>query len=379
MSTDEVIRTLRAGLDHVRVPDESWESALGSIARRRSRRRSRTGAILAASSAITITAVGASLAASQHSGISTPAARSKHHVTATSPAASHSTLPGDKLTAHLAAQPGFLVYEAGLKLDTAVNSATSIVAGNSAWTANRNDVMLASGTATRSYTLPAANPARTEVALVEGPARQLTQFNDEGDIAVAAADGTNLRVLTTSGTDTDPTWSPSGKQIAFLRIGYIWLMSANGSNQHALGIPLQANSLAWSPNGQEFAVGSGDSPERIAIINIAKRSYTWFTKGSRTEQYQPSFSPDSKQLVYGQTGPNSLFISNLNGTGTRQLTTCTIPACTQDLEPIWSPNGADIIFVRSVYGVVQIAEVKATGGTVRYLTTGPYQHELPQW
>ncbi|MCK4234381.1 PD40 domain-containing protein [candidate division WOR-3 bacterium] len=73
------------------------------------------------------------------------------------------------------------------------------------------------------------------------------------DIFVMDTEGQNLRRLTTDpGRDTEPTWSPDGKQIAFIsdRSGrnQIWVMNADGTNQHQLTHgDLICDSPCWSP------------------------------------------------------------------------------------------------------------------------------------
>jgi TolB protein len=102
----------------------------------------------------------------------------------------------------------------------------------------------------------------------------------------------------------------------------------------------------------------------------------WFTKGN-TEQYHPAWSPDGKWLVYG--AGNALVVSAIDGSATRQLTTCAWPPCSQDVDPAWSSDGAEIAFARSIAGVRQILVVSSQGGQPRQLTTGPDEHAFPSW
>ena len=80
-------------------------------------------------------------------------------------------------------------------------------------------------------------------------------LREEGnfDIYVMDIDGQNQRRLTTDPSrDTEPTWSPDGKQIAFIsdRSGrnQIWVMNAEGTKQHQLThCDLVCDSPCWSP------------------------------------------------------------------------------------------------------------------------------------
>jgi Tol biopolymer transport system component len=379
LTPEELASRLHAELDNLDVAGQPWPAVRGQLNLRRRRRRTHAAAALSASLAVVAISAGLSIALpGQHSG---NVAGSASSPPASAPARHHASPgPGIRgIAPGTAAQHGFLVYVAGRNLSGPVLSSTSIAGGNSAWLPSRNNLTLAASSPGRAYWSPSISPGRAMVVFVEGSAGHVGAFAGEGDLVIARTDGSSSYVVTTANTDANPVWSPDGHQIAFIRNGRIWLMSSDGSHQHALGFGPPAHTVSWSPDSQELAVGSGNSPERIAIINIPHRSFRWFTPAGHIEQYQPSWSPDGKQLVYGQTGPNALFVSNLDGTGTRRLTTCTSPRCTQDVEPAWSPDGSQIAFVRSKYGVQQVAVVAASGGKVRLITAGPDQHNQPSW
>lgn len=364
-SAGDMAAVLRARLSEVHVPESSWEAVRPRLLRRL--RKQRTSLVSAAA----CLALGAAIFAT----VANAASQSGHQAGHRNRPHRELAIKGDQVPVTLAGEPDFLVYLSGRDL----GAAAGISAGNAAEPARYNDITLAPGRPGLSYSAPSVNSARTRVVFVQAPAGQLKETDGEGDIAVAALNGSDLHVLTRTGVDADPVWSPDGKQVAFLRDNRVWLMSASGADQHLLGLYLAADSIAWSPNGKDLAVTSiAYSVSRIAIMNIAGASYTWFTPVTGPGQYQPAWSPDGRQLVYGQSGQNALFISNLNGSGTRRLTTCSRP-CQQDSEPAWSPDGSLIAFVRSVRGVRQIAVVPADGGPVRYVTAGPRRHDEPAW
>lgn len=236
---------------------------------------------------------------------------------------------------------------------------------------------------------PALSPDRTRVVYVEIPASVAADPNSSGQgaLVVQNIDGTGAHVIAASGPAGDngsPSWSPDGKQIAFLKGDRLWVTAPDGSDQHALAVSLAVNThIAWSPDGRKLAVGTGN-PSRIAVVDLATLAYAYISQTGAQADH-PAFSPDGSQIVYGLAGANALFVINADGTGSaQQITTCIHPDCIRDYEPTWSPDGAFIAFVRfapstQTTGAQQVYVVPATGGTARRVTSGIEEHAFPSW
>jgi Tol biopolymer transport system component len=182
--------------------------------------------------------------------------------------------------------------------------------------------------------------------------RALGPLSDEGFPAVVGlflmdADGSNLRQLTqlepNSGTeDHFPTWSPDGRQIAFLR----WNGTARPRNASAI--------YRVDPEG-------GEAP---LLRRIPRR---WPGGGS------PDWSPDGRRILFTTycyyrdcdapaTGAQ-LFTMNPDGGELRGLTHLRGNA----YQGGWSPSGTKIVFTRNRRsgGVSDIYTMKANGSKLR--------------
>lgn len=61
-------------------------------------------------------------------------------------------------------------------------------------------------------------------------------------------DGSGVRQITSAGNNEDPTWSPDGRMLAFVRDGKLWVMEADGTNARMIGATAGSfSNVVWSP------------------------------------------------------------------------------------------------------------------------------------
>lgn len=93
--------------------------------------------------------------------------------------------------------------------------------------------------------------------------------------------------------------------------------------------------------------------------------------------YDPSFSPDGKQMVYITLvlGKEQLFIRNLDGSGAYQLT----KDDANHEDPAWSPDGKRIAFVYMKDGLEVISTINVDGSEMKEWTPRSIKGIHPNW
>jgi TolB protein len=152
------------------------------------------------------------------------------------------------------------------------------------------------------------------------------------EIFVVDVDGGNLRRLTNSrGIDTNPSWSPTGRQIAFTssRGGdpQIYVMDAEGTNIQRVSHSGRYNDgAAWSPDGHRIAFAQRAGIERfdIVVVDVVTGESRQLTTAPGSHE-TPTFSPDGLKLAfagkYGSgVGATQIYVIQDDGTNPRRLT-----------------------------------------------------------
>ncbi len=247
---------------------------------------------------------------------------------------------------------------------------------------------------------PTAEPLPSPEVSVSGGQLAFSAFRmGEAHIYLMNPDGTGLLALT-QGMDRDhePTWSPDGSRLAFVRTLMdspsnleIFVIQPDGTGlrqltDHAM-IDTQPD---WSPDGTQLVfVSNRDSYVERRGPNIRNVSvfeiYTMNADGSGVRRLtrtlgwnsMPVWSPDGSLIAFvtSQTGNDEIFVMNPDGTGGRNLT----QQSAQDAAPAWSPDGTRLAFHSRRDGDFEIYVMNADGSAQTRLTRSPGWDIHPTW
>jgi Tol biopolymer transport system component len=119
-------------------------------------------------------------------------------------------------------------------------------------------------------------------------------------VHVSSSDGTGDTVVADfdpdSGSASDPTWSPDGAKIAFVRLSgsnsEIWVMNADGTSQTRLTFGFEEDvNPAWSPDGTKIAWSNNGRLWIISADGSGKAPVTPEQVFGRNPDWQPLVGP----------------------------------------------------------------------------------------
>ncbi len=164
------------------------------------------------------------------------------------------------------------------------------------------------------------------------------------------------KYLPVSGNITEFAMSPNGKEMAFIARGEVFVSSVEGNmTKRVTNTPQQERMVAWSPDGKRLAY----SAERngnwdIYQSTIVRKEEPYFFAATllkeepliatAAEEFQPEFSPDSKEVAYVENR-NVLKVLNMASGKSRVLlpTGQNHSYSDGDWSFTWSPDGKWIV------------------------------------
>jgi hypothetical protein len=207
----------------------------------------------------------------------------------------------------------------------------------------------------------------------------------ESDISIINANGTGLVKIVdnAAGFRKPMSWSPTGKQIAFIGtlnqadfngIQTINIVNVDGSGAYKLpGSPGFLSSVDWSPDGNKFLYTSGAV---ISVINadgtgITQLSTVEMTNDGPTTDSEPHWSPDGTRIIFTRSTTNSNSIYTMNADGTNAAKLFNFGGRQAD----WSADGLSAVFEQGN----EICTAKLDGSDFKCVTNNIYYEFDPHW
>ena len=175
---------------------------------------------------------------------------------------------------------------------------------------------------------------------------------NEFDIWIKQLDTGPLTRLTFSGRDRRPTWSPNGREVAFVRDStsggdvYVRAVDGSGSDRRLAHLDRAIQEVTWSRDGrwllvrtETSAAGSGDI---LALSTTGDSAVLSIATGPFTEM-QPALSPDGRWVAYvsNEAGVSQVFVRPFPNaeSGRWQVSNG------GGLSPVWANSGRELFFL----------------------------------
>jgi dipeptidyl aminopeptidase/acylaminoacyl peptidase len=182
-----------------------------------------------------------------------------------------------------------------------------------------------------------------------------------------------------------PAWSPTGDRIAFLRGDGLWVRELRSGKDTRLAdvaifspfTQAHVTTPSWSPDGREIAfVGSG---LKISVARADGSGVRKLTTGL-DRQASPAWSPDGGHIAFASDRGDSFDIWSIrpDGTGTQRLTDRPV----DETLPVWSPDGNRIAFVRetgTAFAEALLWVMGGEGGFERPIGDDAHAFSQPAW
>ena len=240
------------------------------------------------------------------------------------------------------------------------------------------------------------HPANDLHAVWSPTGEQILFISDRGDdvrdLYLMDPDGSNVqRVFKDELKGTYyrdyPTWSPDGKQIAYMHINWdkdIYTIHIVNLEKEEEDFFANCWYPAWSPDGVEIACSAEGF--RITLINVrtgAKKRIlprkvlggqvrpSWSVIGDKlafswnNNPLPPDHRPGIDDLPRAWVGKQTIYIVNRDGTGLKQLVDEAGPKA---VTPVLSPSGDEVLYTQRIKDRLQIFKLDINRGVQTQLT-----------
>lgn len=196
-------------------------------------------------------------------------------------------------------------------------------------------------------------------------------------LLVADSDGDNEQALLTSREPImSPSWSPDGRQIAYVSFekqrAMVYVQSLSSQKRTLIAdFPGSNSAPAWSPDGSQIAMvltRDGESQIYIASVHGGPLRRVTYSKAIDTE---PAFAPDGKSLLFtsDRGGNPQIYRVSMEDNSVRRVTFDSGSA----FSPRFHPDGKSFVFTQFNAGTFHIAVHDLESSQTQILTAGGWE------
>ena len=224
----------------------------------------------------------------------------------------------------------------------------------------------------------------------------ISQESGDGEIHIVDRQGVPVSRLTLNkGADELPRWQPGGGEpprLAFVSereeegemVREIYTVDAEGKDLTRVTFNSTADRLGdWSPDGEWLVFYNRDSWEDrgLWLRNPAGVNLVRLTQG---EDSEPVWSPDGRYIAFVRQEGDTASIYTISrgdeGGWDGELTTERLtPAVAEDRSPAWRADSRSLVFVSGRDGNSEIYTMEADGSNQRRLTRNAAEDLAPVW
>ena len=225
------------------------------------------------------------------------------------------------------------------------------------------------------FSTKATYRGRFSVAPAEDRICYLAIVNGRTDIWVASLNGESpLNLTDDPAEDRSPTWHPDGKRIVFTsdRGGAFQVCIAyiNGAKPTQITTGAVNHAVTdISRDGIRMLDDNSRDEAAIFTIDLKSRRESEFVSGNNLKLW-PTVSPDGGVVVFQSVNPTATILSSTIVVKRATNEGPIIPIAENGFDPIWSPDGSRVAFLRLESGRVNLFTVNASGDGETRLTNG---------
>jgi TolB protein len=225
--------------------------------------------------------------------------------------------------------------------------------------------------------------AQTSLSLGEMALAFASHIGNITSVYTVNADGSQLIRLLDVGAN--PEWAPNGTTLAYAygpRGGLVNIFDQSGPARQLFSSETRSASyMSWSPDGRWISF-SGDTGIYLVDAEQMKVKRVWPADPKEAITSGPNWSPDRAKIVFSVALDDrqifwKLFILDTDTGSSTEMDSDAL----WDMQPQWSPDGNEIVFVSQMPSEIpQIFKVNADGSGRTQLTNSPdTQKSHPVW